>query len=125
MDGLFDFAFVAGFSSFPGLCIEPLLEDEILFLVGPRHSLAKTDSFLQPDLAKEVLLIRESSSATKQKVDSLLSRMGIQPARVITLGNTEAVKRAVIAGMGVTFLSRHIVTLELKTGFSLPRIYQI
>ena len=116
VDGLFDFAFVAGFSSTPGLCIEPLLEDEILFLVGPDHPLAKAESLLQPDLAKEVLIFRESGSATKQAVDSLLSQTGIQPARVITLGNTEAVKRAVIAGMGVTFLSKHTVTLELKTG---------
>ena len=119
VDGLFDLAFVAGFSGSPGLCIEPLLEDEILFLVGPSHPLAKADSFLQLDLAKEVLIFREPGSATKQAVDSLLSQTGIQPARVITLGNTEAVKRAVIAGMGVTFLSRRTVTLELKSGLLL------
>lgn len=116
VDGLFDIAFVASFSSSPRLCIEPLLEDEILLLVGPNHPLAKTDSFLQIDLSKEVLIFREPGSATKQAVDSLLVKAGIQPTRVITLGNTEAVKRIVMSGMGVTFLSKHTVSLELKTG---------
>lgn len=116
VDGLFDLAFVASLTSSPRLYIEPLLEDEILFLVGPNHPLAKADSLLLVDLSKEVLIFREPGSATKHAVDSLLVKAGIQPTRVITLGNTEAVKRIVMSGMGVTFLSKHTVNLELKTG---------
>ncbi len=34
----------------------------------------------------------------------------------MSLGSTEAVKRAVIAGAGIAFVSRQAIDLEIKTG---------
>ncbi len=112
----FDLAFIAGIAEPPGLCIEPILEDRILFLVYPDHPLAKTDAFQPELLADEVFILRELGSATRKALESILESVHIKPGRVVTLGDTEAVKRAVMAGMGITFLSRFTVGLELQTG---------
>ncbi|MBU7008240.1 LysR family transcriptional regulator [Phosphitispora fastidiosa] len=112
----FDLAFIAGIADPPGLCIEPILEDQILFLVCPDHPLSKTTVFQPELLTKEVFIMRELGSATRKALEAILERVQIKPGRVVTLGDTEAVKRAVMAGMGITFLSRFTVGLELQTG---------
>jgi DNA-binding transcriptional LysR family regulator len=38
------------------------------------------------------------------------------PAKVITLGSNETIKQAVMAGMGISLLSLHTLSLELRTG---------
>ncbi len=112
----FDLAFIAGVADSPGLCIEPIYEDEILFLVYPGHPLCENAGFNPEQLAGEVFILREQGSATRQALDSILSKVRVKPSRVVTLGDTEAVKRAVMAGLGVTFLSKRTVGLELRSG---------
>lgn len=116
MNKEFDLAFIAGIPNLPGLCIEPITEDEILFLTHPGHPLCENASFDPQLLAGEVFILREIGSATRQALDSILRRIQVKPSRVVTLGDTEAVKRAVMAGMGVTFLSKYAVGLELQSG---------
>ena len=122
----FDLAFTAGQVNSPGLCIEHIQDDEILFLVYPDHPLSGITSFKPEMLANEVFILREQGSATRKALESILSKFQTKPARVITLGDTEAVKRAVMAGMGVTFLSEHTVSLELQSGLLLsPEIPEL
>lgn len=113
-NGTLDLAFVPNSVLPPGLCLEPLFEDEIILLTGSANQLAGT-SLHSPDLLKdEILICRENGSATKQLVDSVLEKLGVKPRKVISFGNTEAVKRAVITGLGVTFLSYLTVSMELE-----------
>jgi len=112
----FDLAFIAGIPNPPGLCIEPINEDEILFLVHPEHRLCENAGFDPKLLSEEVFILRELGSATRQTLDSILRKTQVKPSKVVTLGDTEAVKRAVMAGMGVTFLSKYTVGLELQSG---------
>ena len=116
MNKEFDLAFVAGIPALPGVCIEPINEDEILFLTYPGHPLCEKTNFDPQLLAGEVLILREPGSATRQAVDSILRKIQVKPSRVITLGDTEAVKRVVMSGTGVTFLSKYTVALELQCG---------
>lgn len=110
LQGSHDVGFVAKHPEKPGLSIEPVVEDEIIFLAAPDQSRQKPEEAL----ANAVFLLREEGSATREIAESILLREGIRPAKVITLGNTEAIKRGVMAGMGVTFLSKFTVELELK-----------
>lgn len=112
--GRYDLAFIANHPNVPGFCIEPLLEDEVLLLVSPDHPLSEATSYKPESLAEEFFIFRESGSATQEIADSILVREGITPTRFIQLSNTEMVKRAVMAGMGITFLSRHTVDIELE-----------
>ncbi|MDT3699928.1 MAG: LysR family transcriptional regulator [Thermincola sp.] len=116
MNKEFDLAFIAGIPEHPGVCNEPIHEDEILFLTSPGHPLCEKANFDPQLLAKEIFVFRELGSATRQALDSILQRIQVKPAKVITLGDTEAVKRVVMAGTGITFLSKHTVELELQQG---------
>jgi DNA-binding transcriptional LysR family regulator len=60
------------------------------------------------------LLLREEGSATREIAEAILLREGIRPSKVVMLSNAEAIKRAVMAGMGVPFLSKFTVKLELE-----------
>lgn len=122
----FDLAFLAGNAAPPGLCVEPIRNDEILFLVNPDHPLSKNTGFEPRLLANEVFILRELGSATRKASEKILSSIQVNPAKIVTLGDTEAVKRAVMAGMGVTFLSKYTVELELQTGMlSAPDIPEL
>lgn len=112
----FDLAFIAGIADPPGLCIEPICEDEILFLVYPGHPLSENTDFRPELLADEMFILRELGSATRKALESILVKVGIKPSRIIKMDDTEAVKRAVMAGLGVTFLSKYTVGLELQSG---------
>ncbi|PKM79938.1 MAG: LysR family transcriptional regulator [Firmicutes bacterium HGW-Firmicutes-14] len=116
MNRHFDLAFIAGIADPPGLCIESIHEDQILFLVYPDHPLCKTTDFQPELLADEVFILRELGSATRKALELILESVQIKPRKVVTLGDTEAVKRAVMAGMGITFLSKYTVGLELQAG---------
>lgn len=110
--GSHDVGFVAKQPERAGLSIEPVVEDEIIFLAAPDPARQKPEEALE----NAVFLLREEGSATREIAESILLREGIRAAKVITLGNTEAIKRGVMAGMGVTFLSKFTVELELRHG---------
>jgi len=113
MSGQVDLGFVGVPTEMPGLQVRPFAEDEIVLIVPPRHSLARQHSFTPGLLANETLILREAGSGTQQIAQSHLSELGIRPKRVMELLGCEAVKRAVAAGLGVAFVSRHAIALEM------------
>lgn len=116
LEGKLDIGLAAGPVNSPELCQEYLLDDDIILLTGPDHPLLKKTPVLSDLLMDEALILREPGSTTRQVVDSFLERENIKPAKAIVLGNTEAIKRAVMAGMGITFLSKNTVHVELGCG---------
>jgi len=109
----FDLGFVGAPAEAPGLQVRPFAEDEIVLIVPPGHALARS-SGLAPELfAGATLLLREVGSGTRQLIEAHLAQLGIQPRRVMELPGCEAVKRGVAAGLGVSFVSRRSVTLEV------------
>jgi DNA-binding transcriptional LysR family regulator len=101
------------------LVAQPFAEDEVV-LVGP-----SPNPFVVPGRALEVeslrhvpLVLRGEGSGTRAAVAELLARASTEPdaaARVV-VGSTEAAKRCVLAGMGLSFISRHAVSDELAAG---------
>ena len=58
--------------------------------------------------------MREQGSGTRQVVEAALGAKGISVTPVMSLGSTEAIKRAVIGGVGVSIVSRRTVSMELE-----------
>lgn len=70
-------------------------------------------------LLKIPLVIRESGSGTRTAVDVALQKNGIDPRQlriVAQLGSSEAVRRAVLSGVGAAFVSTLAVGHELSNG---------
>ena len=85
------------------------------------HRLAGKRRIAVPKLLDEPFIARESGSGTRELAEGLFARHGRTFAPSLVMNSNEAIKQAVIAGMGVSFLSLHTVALELATG-SLARL---
>lgn len=64
-------------------------------------------------LAAERWLMREPGSGTRTVVENHFAALGFQPRIAMSLGSNEAIKHAVMAGLGIAVLSRMAVQSEL------------
>jgi DNA-binding transcriptional LysR family regulator len=111
-----DLGFVEGHVAAAGIQVQPFVTDELVFIAPAGHRLAGQAELEPQDLADESFIWREEGSGTREAMEAMLSRLGIQPARSLELRSCEGVKRAVAAGLGISFVSKHAVELELAQG---------
>ena len=126
LNGEVDLGFVGVPTEAPGLQVRPFAEDEIVLIVPPRHSLVRQQAFTPGLLAEDTLILREAGSGTRQIVEPRLIELGARPRRVMEIAGCEAVKCAVAAGLGVAFVSRHAIALEMAQQLvSVPNIPEL
>ena len=92
------------------------LLDELVLIVPPKHPWARRREIQSAQLGGQRLLVREEGSATRQVTERALQRAGGHIDASMELGHTEAIKQAVMAGLGVAFVSRHAIRGELAAG---------
>jgi DNA-binding transcriptional LysR family regulator len=97
-------------------CVSAGLDDELVLIVAPTHPWASRREIHAEQLTNERLLIREEGSATRQVMERALQHAGARLGRVMELGHTEAIKQAVMAGLGVAFVSVHALRNEMADG---------
>ena len=74
-------------------------------------------------LAREGSIVREHGSGTRAEQEEHMQAHRITPQVVTQMSSDEAVKQAVMAGMGVSLQSLHNIGLELAHGLSaVPRV---
>jgi DNA-binding transcriptional LysR family regulator len=111
-----DLAVVGGHGLAPGEeCLAAGLVDELVLVVGRRHPWARSREVAPARLAEEPLLVREEGSATRQVTERTLERAGVRWRVGMELNHTEAIKQAVMAGLGVAFVSVHAVRGEVAS----------
>jgi len=59
--------------------------------------------------------MREPQSGTRLLMQTLVDEAGFRPRIGMEIDSNETIKQAVMAGMGVSFISRHTIDLELET----------
>jgi len=113
-----DFGFIEGPCRHADLVVEPWLEDEMMIVCHPEHPLLRNgaDVVSMEALQDEYWLLRERGSGTReiveQKLQPHLHRLRIAGE----IGNSEAIKHAAAAGLGLACLSRMVVADWLETG---------
>lgn len=86
------------------------------FIASPEHPLMKKKKVTLADLMEANLLVRERGSGTRTTIERLYKEAGY-PLRIGSeLSSNEAIKRMVVANLGVAFLSVHACTLEFEAG---------
>ncbi len=95
---------------------DAFLSDEIIAVAGKNHALAAKKKLTPQHLQDQRILLREAGSGTRRVVENAFREKAIPLEFVMSLGSTEAIKRAVMNGMGIAFVSRLAVEDELKTG---------
>jgi DNA-binding transcriptional LysR family regulator len=97
-------------------CVAAGLLDELVLIVPPSHPWARRRE-IQPSLLEgERLLVREEGSATRQVTERALQRAGGHIKASMELGHTEAIKQAVMVGLGIAFVSIHAIRGEVAVG---------
>lgn len=111
-----DLGVVGGHAVGPGEeCLAAGLPDELILVVPPDHAWAKRRDIAPQALAGEPLLMREEGSATRSLTERALQRAGVRFQVTLELDHTEAIKQAVMVGLGVAFISIYAVRGELET----------
>lgn len=67
-------------------------------------------------LLGESFLVREEGSGTRSLMQRFFADAGVTPRIGMELGSNETIKQAVLAGLGIAFLSAHTIELEVQTG---------
>jgi DNA-binding transcriptional LysR family regulator len=80
---------------------------------APDHPLAKRRRIRLEQLGADAFLIRERGSGTRDAMERAFAAQKFRPAEMVEIGSNETIKQAVMAGMGVSFLSLHTIGLEL------------
>ncbi|BEV73113.1 MULTISPECIES: LysR family transcriptional regulator [unclassified Paludibacterium] len=110
-----DVGLIEGPCHHPELLVQVWRDDELLVVVGPQHPFAVA----MPDwqtLAQAEWILREPGSGTRQEVERLLLPQLGTFAVAMELGDSEAIKHSVAAGLGVSCLPRRVVAGELARG---------
>jgi DNA-binding transcriptional LysR family regulator len=95
------------------------LRDELVPIGRPDHPRLKANSepLTLRQLCAEPMIMREAGSGTREVIESALAKRGHKLQRVpMVLGSTEAIKRAVAAGLGVAIVSHLTIQTELASG---------
>ncbi|WP_447528518.1 LysR family transcriptional regulator [Vreelandella sp. TE19] len=97
-----------------GLSVTPLLENELIPVVWPGHSLLTMQAPTLGDFARHYILMREPGSGVRNAFEQLAASQEVGLAHRIELGSNEAIKQGVMAHLGVAVLPRLAVQLELE-----------
>lgn len=87
-----------------------------LIIVPPDHRLAGRRRVTPEQLAQETFLVREMGSGTRSLMERFFAQTGIDPPIGMEIGSNETIKQAVIARLGIAFISGHTVQAELADG---------
>ncbi|MGF1492776.1 MAG: LysR substrate-binding domain-containing protein [Microcoleaceae cyanobacterium] len=91
----------------PELKSEPFLDNPLVVVARHDHPLAKKAKIPIAALAEESFIMREAGSGTRQAVQKLFDKHEISARVRLELGSNEAIKQAIVGGLGISVLSRH------------------
>jgi DNA-binding transcriptional LysR family regulator len=116
LEGRLEIGFTEGGSTPAELESSVFEKDELVAIAHAGHVLVSRKRVGIKTLCREPFIFRESGSGTREVVEAALSRKGIFLKPILSLGGTEAIKRAVIARVGVAIVSRLTIGVELDAG---------
>ena len=80
------------------------------------HPLAGKRQLAPKRLAGEPFIAREAGSGTRHAMEQYFTEHRLSPPVVQEMTSNESIKQAVMAGMGLAFISLHTISLEHQTG---------
>lgn len=89
----------------------------LVIIAPPDHPLADMRDISKERIAQENFLIREPGSGTRISLEIFLGEV---PGRLddlgVEMGSNETIKQAVMAGLGIAFISAHTIASEVEAG---------
>lgn len=122
-----DVAVLAQFTDDPRFHSMPYSRHPVVLFVPRSHRFARRGAVCIAELKDERLVLREEGSTTRKALDDALRKAGVTPRVAMEIGSREAVREAVIMGMGIGAVSEieyipapevsmvHVVDAEMYT----------
>jgi DNA-binding transcriptional LysR family regulator len=95
---------------------EPFAAHPLSIIASPEHPLARRRRLAPKSLDAEEFILREPGSGTRAAMEQFFRDQRISPPVAMEMSSNETIKQAVIANMGLAFVSLHTVALELAAG---------
>jgi DNA-binding transcriptional LysR family regulator len=115
-NGTADLALMEWWSDRPGFCGHTWRREPLMVIVAPDHPWANRDAIEASELASQILLGGEAGTGTITLLRKELGPLAEGLTAIGGFGNTEAVKRAVRAGRGVSLVIAAAVADEVRAG---------
>jgi DNA-binding transcriptional LysR family regulator len=96
---------------------EPFAAHPHVFVAAPSHPLARREGEIDMEsLRPHAFIVREDGSGTRAAMENFFAEARMEPRVAMEMSSNETIKQAVIADMGLSFLSLHTLELELEKG---------
>jgi DNA-binding transcriptional LysR family regulator len=97
------------------LIVQAILPNPFVVLARSDHPLRRESAIPFARFAEEPFLMREPGSGTRMTALKLFEQHGLVPRTRMELSTNEAIREAILAGLGVSILSRHTLGLGKET----------
>jgi DNA-binding transcriptional LysR family regulator len=111
-----DVALMEWWSDRPGFCQHCWRREPLVVIVAPNHPWATRGTIEVSELVSQTLLGGEPGTGTNTVLRKQLGPLADQMTAIRGLGSTEAVKRAVRAGRGISLVIEAAVSDEVRAG---------
>ncbi len=95
---------------------EPFAAHPLGIVCAAGHRLLAVGPLPAAALRGQPFIARESGSGTRAAMDAFFAEHPVDVHVTMTMTHNEAIKQAVIAGLGLAFVSLHTTALEVKSG---------
>ena len=127
-----DIAVLAGLHNDPALCAVHYARHAIVLFAHHKHPLAQHVSVPLQALEGQPMLQRERGSTTRSVMERALSEAGVEPRIAMEIGSREALREAVVRGIGLGVVSEaefipdpriHMIRIEGEPLFTETYLY--
>ena len=98
----------------------PIADNPLVVVARHDHPLAGKKHIPLRRLADEPFILRESGSGTRLAIERHFAEHNLKLRVRMELGSNEAIKQAIVGGLGVSILSNHTLSLEGERGLLQP-----
>ncbi len=96
------------------LAVTPFFDDELVAIAAPHARWRRRPTITAAELAREPLILYEAGGTVRRVIDGWFRHAGAVPVRPMELGNTEAIKKLVEAGLGLSVTSWFSVKADVR-----------
>ena len=115
--GLSDLALLEQPPDHPDILVQKWLEDELVLVCGPKHSLWDKGLLPIEELRRLNYVLREPRSSMRATLEKALTDIGIDQIPIaMEVGSTDTIVEMLLRGKHVSFLPRFAVEEALNTG---------
>ena len=98
------------------LVASSFMSNPLVVIAPPDHPLAQSSRIALHRLLEESFIVREKGSGTRNAIERFLEQRGLSMTTSMEMSRNEAIKHAVMAGLGLGIVSIHTLEMEFKLG---------